>query len=362
MTGPRVDTGAEAATSRSVRDSLERAVGRGALAQVVIGAVVAAVATSRAAGHTLSPPALVGLVAGWAMTLAVLAWPQGVYAGAAEVLAGEVSVAEPGGPPHRTVGPAWRAAVELGAAATAWAVLGAGMVAAVLNGRGAPWIVVAVTLAGLAGTASVVVDLAGRRYGMAAASAARNALDSLGDPGPASRTPLRRRAWREVALPLAVLQAAVNGAGAWILFHSYGRPGAIGAAGGPVLTSRVALADAGVLIVIVGVLYTGTATAWGAVDGALGRVDVPPDVVSLGVSPTSPLGAQAVVYVGVLAVVLAKIAQMVLPKSPTLVEVAAARALLAFVMALGAAGFGYARGALNARRLEPVRATVEVGS
>lgn len=337
----------------SVRDSLERAVGRGALAQVVIGAVVAAVATSRAAGHALSPPALVGLVAGWAMTLAVLAWPQGVYAGAAEVLAGEVSVAEPAGPPDRTLGPAWRTAVELGAAATAWAVLGAGMVAAVLNGRSAPWIVVAVTLAGLAGTASVVVDLAGRRYGMAAASAAHTPLD---------RTPLRRRAWREVAVPLAVLQAAVNGAGAWILFHSYRRPGAIGSGAGPVLTSRVALADAAVLIVIVGVLTTATATAWGSVDGALGRVDVPPDVASLGVSPTSPLGAQAVVYVGVLALILAKFAQIVLPKAPSLLEVAAARALLAFVMAICAAGFGYARGALNAQHIEPVRATVEVGS
>jgi hypothetical protein len=200
---------------------------------------------------------------------------------------------------------------------------------------------------------------------MAAAGAARNALDALdalGDPRPAGRAPLRRRAWREVALPLAVLQAAVNGAGAWILFHSYGRPGAIGATAGPVLTSRVALADAGVLIVIVGLLYTGTATAWGSVDGALGRIDVPPDVASLGVSPTSPLGAQAVVYVGVLAFVLAKVAQIVLPKAPTLLEVAAARALLAFVMAICAAAFGYARGALNAQRLEPARATVEVGS
>ena len=361
MTGRRVEAGS------AVRDSLERAVGRGALAQVAIGAVVAAVATSRAAAHTLSPPALVGLVAGWAMTLSVLAWPQGVYAGAAEILAGELAVAEPAGPPRRTLGPAWRTAVELGAAATAWAVLGGGMVAAVLNGRGAPWIVVAVTLAGLAGTASVVVDLAGRRYGMAAATAARAApdrigVDAPGDLRPTGRTPLRRRAWREVALPLAVLQAAVNGAGAWILFHSYARPGTVGSAVGPVLTSRVALADAAVLIVIVGFLNSATATSWGAVDGALGRVDVPPDVASLGVSPTSPLGAQALVYVGVLALVLAKVAQTLLPKSPTLVEVAAARALLAFVMAIGAAGFGYARGALNAQRLEPVRTTVEVGA
>lgn len=356
MSGPGVDAGAQAGAGRSVRDSLERAVGRGALAQVVIGGVVAAVATSRAASHTLSAPALVGLVAGWAMTLAVLAWPQGVYAGAADVLSGAVTVVDSEGPTHRPLGPAWRTAVELGAAATAWAVLGAGMVAAVLNGRGAPWIVVAITLAGLAGTASVVVDLAGRRHGMAAASAARAALDDRRRSG----APLRRRAWREVALPLAVLQAAVNAAGAWILFHSYGRPGAIGASTGPALTSRVALADAGVLIVIVGLLYTGTASAWGSVDGALGRVDVPPDVASLGVSPTSPLGAQAVVYVGVLAIVLAKFAQLVLPKAPTLLEVAAARALLAFVMAIGTAGFGYARGALNARPLEPVRAVVEV--
>ena len=360
-------TGRPVRAPASVRDSLERAASRGGVAQVVIGGVVAAVATSRAAGHALSAPALVGLVAGWAMTLAVLAWPQGVYAGAAQVLAGEVSAAEPADPPHPTLGPAWRTAVELGAAATAWAVLGAGMVAAVLNGRGAPWIVVAVTLAGLAGTASVVVDLAGRRYGMAAAGAARAALDRISPdvpagPGPTSRPPLRRRAWREVALPLALVQAAVNGAASWILFHSYRRPGAIGSAAGPVLTSRVALADAAVLIVIVGVLTTATATAWGSVDGTLGRVDVPPDVASLGVSPTSPLGAQAVVYVGVLAIVVAKVAQIVLPKAPTLLEVAAARALLAFLMASGAAGFGYARGALNAERLEPVRATAEVGS
>jgi len=371
------------AAARPVREAIEAATTTAGITQAVIGALVAAVATSRAAHHTLSAPAVVGLVAGWAFTLACLGWPQGFYAGAAQVIAGEVVFDDrpfPGadwspdaaalgaerrsrrvdGFEGRTVR---RTALEVGALAAAWAVLGAGMVAAVLNGREARWVVVAACLAGLAGTAAVVVDIAARRHGMAAARASQATASPVG---------VRRRAWKQVALPLAVFQAGVNGGAAWVLFHSYHH-----AVGAPLLTAKVAVADAPVSIVILGVLFSGLASAWGGVDAALGRVRVP----AVGGSPgaqaggdaggsargisgaargaqadgvlVAPLGAQAAVYVGILGLLLAKLIEMVLPSAPTLWEVGIARGLFAGLLVVAFSGLGYVRGACNGVRREP---------
>jgi hypothetical protein len=78
----------------------------------------------------------------------------------------------------------------------------------------------------------------------------------------------------------------------------------------------------------------------------LGRVvvDAPGDQQ---VSGTNPFGWQAVVYVGVVGLVLAKLGQAVLPREPSLIEVGVARAVLTALMTLCTAGLGYVRGALN---------------
>ena len=341
--------------TRSIREYLETSAKATAVLQVAVALVITLVATSRAENHTLSPLALAVLVASVAATLAGVGWPQGVYAGAADVLAGNVAFHPESLPGPRwspdnaaaaakrqygpiegrdgfAAGPLWRATVRWAALAALWSLAGAGLVAVVLDGRHAGWIVVSVSTAGLGVTSSVVVDALARRHGIAAA----RQLLSAGAPP----MRLRRRAWREVALPLAVLQGSVNAAVTWVLFHSY-RGG-----GSHVLTSKVALADAIVSIVILGALATVLCTTWGAVDARLGRVvvDAPGDQQA---SATNLFGWQAVVYVGVLGLVLAKLGQAVLPKVPNLIQVGAARAVLTALMTLCAAGLGYVRGALN---------------
>lgn len=350
-------------SAQSVRAFLESAGSRTAIVQAVIALVIATTATSRAAHHALTPIALAVLVGAWAAVLAGFGWPQAVLAGASALLDGTVVLdREPLGsthwtPDHAAVaaarrydatagtdgfapGPMWRAAATCTAVASAWALVGGGLVAAVLNGRQAGWVVVGAALAGLAGTSAVVVDVLGRRHGIAAAA---RVLTVAADP-----TPVRRRAWREVALPLAAVQMLVNGAATWVLFHSYHRPGSdlpSTTSTGHVLTSHVAMADVLTIVVILGFGFSALGTTWGRVDTTLGRLSFDPSADD---APSTSLGPQIVIYVGALGLVLAKLAQIVLPKAPNLVEVGVARGLLAAVMVGATLGFSYVRGAVNA--------------
>jgi len=313
--------------ARSVRDALETSATAAGLGAVVAAIVIAALASSRSAHHTISAPAIVVLVGMWTAALVSVGWPQGVYAGASDVLRGAVVF-----DPEPLPGPRWApddaaitaerradaldprsiavAAAAVSLLAAAWAVAGTGLVVAVLNGRQAPWYVIAAAVAGFSGPAYVIVDTIARRHGMAAA---RRLLDA-----PPRTVPLRQRAWKQVALPLAAVQAVVNGAGTWVLFHSYHRMGGVP----PALTRHVALADAVVMFTLIGVVYTTTTATWGAVDVALGRV-------STGTGTGRTIGWQAILYAGALGLVLAKLAQTFLPAALNLIEVGVTRAALA---------------------------------
>jgi hypothetical protein len=226
----------------------------------------------------------------------------------------------------------WRTTLLWALGAAAWAGTGAGLLAAVLNGRVARFPTVFVALAGLAGVQVLAINNAARRRGMAAATSAATRT-----------TALRRRAWREVALPYALSQAALNGGVAWLLFHSY--PTGNKAIEG-VLTDSTALADALLIVVPLTIIFGGITRYMGAFDAATGRVELD-DAETQTVDKKSPVGVQFMVYTAILGLVVARVIGLILPATPSLAAVILARAALAGVLVFIAAGIGYVRGACN---------------
>jgi hypothetical protein len=218
-------------------------------------------------------------------------------------------------------------------AATLWAAAGTALVVVALNEQRARWIVIAATWALVAGGASLAVDVLARRHGVVAAAAA----------AAAPPVPLRRRAWRDIALPLAAVQGGINMVIAWMLFHDYSR---IEAPGVEQLTDSVALADAVVIIVLLAATFGFVTRRWGAVDARLGRVAID-DPDAQAVSAKSPLGRQGVVYVGVLLYFLSRVAIVALPPAPSLALVIVVRGLFTGLLVYLVAGVAYVRGALN---------------
>jgi hypothetical protein len=319
-----------------LREYLEANAFVGGAIQLVVALLVAALATSRADGHVLTPAALAGLLAGAAATGVAIGWPTGLYGGAADLLAGRIVLddapvvwrgtgAGDAFDPRRL----WGAVLRWAAGAGAWALAGGGLVAVVLDGRRAGALVISVCLFALAGIGGRAVDLAARRRGIDAAR-----LRLAGDP-----VPLRRRAWRHFALPVAVSHLVTNGAFAWVLFHDF----AVGDtfAAHP-LTDTVALADVGTIVVLLSVLHGSLAAQWGGVDAALGKV-----VVDEGERVDRAVGVQGLVYVAFAGLVLGRLAGLLLPATPTLARVMVVRGLFAAVLAGTVTGVAYVRGALN---------------
>ena len=329
---------------RPLPDHLARGAVAAAVVVVVVMLVIAALATSRARAHVLTPLALVAIVAVAAATGVVVGWVNGLYEGAYDLLRGEAVLvcepgcwAEPGDDPWATRA-LWRSALTWAALVALWAGAGGALVAVALDGRRAGLAVTFVALTGLTGTAAVVIAVVARHRG---AHAARRVLAL-------ERLPqgIRRRAWLEVALPLGVTQFGVNAAAACLLFHDY----AVHAAGtGPkVLTRTVALADVVIIVVLVASIFGVVASRWGRTDVLLGRVSLD-DPAAQQATVKSPIGPQGLVYIGLLGLLLGKLASLVLPGTPTLLQVALARGVLGGVLAFAAAGAGYVRGAVNAR-------------
>jgi hypothetical protein len=320
----------------------------------VITLLMAALATSRATAHVLSATALALIVAGAAAASVAVAWGNGLYNGAADVLKGEAVLdcrpgchAEPDKDPWAPK-ELWRTTLLWTLLVAVWAGAGGALVAVALNGKQARLLVVFVALAGLAGVAHVVVDAVARHRG---AHATRRPLDP-DEPV----VGIRRRAWLQVALPLAIAQLLVNAGMAWVLFHDYAThvPRAdvgvglgTAAAAGKVLTRSVALADVLVIVTILAVIFGSLASMWGATDVGLGRV-VTDDPETQTTTSKSNIGAQGIVYVALLGLVLGKVVTWLLPSSPSLLDVVVARAVFAGVLAFLAAGAGYVRGAVNA--------------
>ena len=305
----------------------------------LVCALVTALAVSRAAANVLSPAAVAAIVAGTAAALVSVGWANAVFSGAHDVLTGRLEA--PVAPSADTTEPfgartLWRSTALLMVGTGAWAAAGGGLVAVALDGRRAGGFVLFVAMAGLAGTAAVAFDLLGRRRG---AEAARRLLDRA----PAT-VPLRRRAWRQLALPVAAGQLLINAGVSWLLFHDY----TTGDAFAPrALTERVALADVLVTVVIVSSYFAWIASRWGSVDAALGRVELD-DPATQSVPPKAPLGRQGIYYVALFALlVVGPLLGLLMPATPSLGRVAVVRALFAATLAFVAFGVAYTRGALN---------------
>jgi hypothetical protein len=232
----------------------------------------------------------------------------------------------------------WLSASAWAGLAALWAVAGAGLVAVALDGKRARLIVLVAAFAGLAGGAAVVVDVVARHRG---AHAARRALVAAWPV-----TPLRRRAWRHVAVPIALGQAAVNGAMAWLLFHDYGR-GAAAIGSAKVLTRPVLLADFVVMVVLLTVIFSSLARRWGATDAGLGRVALD-EADAQSVPAKAPIGWQGLLYIAVVTYIVGNLVGTLLPGTPSLALAALARGVFAGVLAFLVAGVSYTRGAVNA--------------
>ena len=301
--------------------------------QLLLFLAFAALATSRAAGHVLSAAAVCGIVTVAAASSAKIGWISNLYIGAADARRGAVEHEDAVGTIDPfAFGPMWRAAGAWALGAAAWALAGSGIVAVVLNGRVARFPTMFVALAGIAGVSAIAIGNAARRRGLA------SAVVQVTPVG------LRTRAWRQLALPMALTQGLVQVGVAWLLFHSY--PTGNAAVSGA-LTDKTALADSSLIVVVITVIFAGMATQWGAFDRSTGRVALDdPDTQTI--PRRSPLGPQVLVYTAILGMVAFKLAAYVLPATPSLAIVMVTRGVLAALLVASGTAFGYVRGATNA--------------
>ncbi len=305
----------------------------GVIGNVVAFTLLAVTAASRAAHGVLSPGGLVAVVIGATMAATLTGWVSGFYEGAAASLHGTVDEVTPASTDRLVARRPWRIALAWAGWAGLWAAAGGVIVAAVLRERSAPTVVVIVALVALVVPAAVAVDIAARAAGAACGAALRTRR-----PTP---VPLLRRAWRDLALPLAGVQAVVNTGAAWVLFH--------GAASDGTLTKGAAFADATLFAALLASLFGALGSRWGAVDVAAGRIVVDrPE----GRGRALPLGPQALVYAAFLAIGATSLVGVIVPDSPSLLRVALVRGAIAGVLTLVACALGVVRGALNAERLE----------
>lgn len=333
--GPRSADPAQEAVGLAVW--LRERATTGAVGNLVAFTLLAATAASRAAHGVLSPAGLVAVVVGAAVAATTTGWVAGFYEGADAALHGRVTGVRPAAVDVAAGRGLWRAALSWASAAALWAAAGAVVLAAVLRDHSAPFPVLAVALLAIAAPAAVVVDLAARATGAAAGAAMRaHGLVPVN---------LLRRAWGDLALPVAAVQAVVNAGAAWVLFHS--------AAADGTLTKGEAFADAPLVAAILASLFGTLGARWGAVDAAAGRILVEaPHPDSPAPARRRPFGPQALVYAGGLAVAATSLAGLVVPAAPSVLRVALVRGLLSGGLALVACALGVVRGAANATPLD----------
>lgn len=325
-------TATEPATAPpTVTGWLRRRATAGAVGNVVVFTLLAATAASRAAHGVLSPAGLVAVVAGAAAAATSTGWVAGFYDGAEAALRSQVVGVRAGRGDGLAGRRPWRSALRWVGWSALWSASGAIVLAAILERHSAPFVVVAAALLTLAVPAAVIVDVAAR-----AAGAATGAALLAGRP---DTTPLLRRAWGELALPAAAVQVVVNAGAAWMLFH--------GASAEGTLTKDAALADVLVVAGLLAALFGSLGARWGSVDAAAGRV-----VVAAPEGGRShPVGAQALVYAAGLTILVASLAGLVVPASPSILRVALVRGALAGGLTLVAVALGVVRGALNTEPL-----------
>jgi hypothetical protein len=302
-------------------------------------AVVAGLAVSRANNHRLSATATaVILTVGPAFAVCVggtLAY----FSGLSETLGGLVIRPETDASRPREGDPLsarslWGRALRTGLAAGVWgAGLGA-LLVAVLNKRQAGFVVLFIGVLAAFGLATVVAGLASRAEGV---------RDGFHRPAGATPRAARRRAWRDLALPFALLIAAINAGFSWVLFHNY----IVGAQfGSHILTEQQVLSDVGLLVVLNAIGAAFVCGRAGRSEAAMGLVTFE-DAATQVPDVKSAFGVQAVVYSIATVILLASLVRFLLPALPNLAEAIVARAFLAGSIAFLVGGFSYIRGAAN---------------
>jgi hypothetical protein len=320
-----------------VRDYLGVNVIIAALLEIVLAALIAGLAVSRANGHKFSATEAGILIAVspifGAFTGALITY----FSGLAETLGGRVvrgdaKVRPVDGDPlaARTVW--WRSLRAAGLAAV-WGVGIGVLVVAMLNRRDAGYPILFVgVVAG--GAATAVTGFLGRTEGL------RTAFARPVDMQP---RPARRRAWRELALPFGLFLAVSNASFTWVLFHDY----AVGVEFGTrVLTEQQVLADVPILVLVNVLLAAFICGRAGRAEAAMGLVAFEDEATQVPTGKTG-YGIQLLVAVVIAALLVTSLVRFVLPSLPNLAEAMAARALLAGAVAFVAAGFSYIRGAAN---------------
>lgn len=300
--------------------------------------LVAGLAASRAAANVLTPAAFAAVIVGAAATLGSTGWVNGVFGGAFSAARGTVRVPEvpTEGPDPFSFRSLWGGALVWGIGSAVWAGAGAGLAAVALDGRRAGFGVVFAALVGLAGTAGLVTNAVARRTGI-------DGVRRLG-VATAEPVPLRRRAWRQLALPMAAVQLVVNAAMSMMLFHDY----TTGDEFAPrALTETVGLADVGVTVLLVSCLFAWFAGRWAAVDVAIGHITLD-DPATQTVSPKARIGRQGIVYLALLsAFVIGPMLGLLLSPTPSLGAVVVVRSLFAAVLVFVVTGLAYVRTAVN---------------
>lgn len=310
----------------SLREWLRRRTTAGALGNVAVFAVLAATATSRASHGVLSPTGLFAVVVGASAAATVVGWVAGCFEGASAALRGEVDGVEPAAADRLTGRHLWRSAVGASLWAALWSAAGAVVLVALLGDRSAPFAVLLVALAAVAAPAAIAVDVMARAVGASTGAALRHAVPE--------DVPLLRRAWRQLALPAAAVQLFVNAGVAWVLFA--------GAAADGTLTEATALGDTVVVAALLAGIFGALGARWGELDAAARRVAAPDGTAG------HPVGAQAIVYVGLLVVAGTSLVGWWVPSEPSLLQVAFVRGVIAALLSLLAVGLGVVRGATNA--------------
>jgi hypothetical protein len=311
-----------------------------AILETISAAVIAGLAVSRATGHRLSAvTAGVILGAGPALYASII-YLLALYGGLSETVAGRVLPDSDSKRPVVDGDPLsprrlWLKAFERTAAAGLWGAGLAVLVVAALNRRHAGFAVMFIGILAAFGLSSVIGSLASQAEGI------RIGLARIARPNP---RPARRRAWRELALPFALLTGVINAGFTWVLFHDY----TVGTnVGTHVLTEQQVLADLLILALLnVGgaILVCGRA---GRAEASLGLVTFEDPEAQLP-PPRALHGPQALVYAVVATFLLSGLVRLFLPPLPNLAEAMIARGLLSAFLVFVAGGFAYVRGAANA--------------
>lgn len=326
------------------RDYLGTNLFVGAVISLVVQLLIAGLAISRAQDHRLTGWSVAIILIGGAVTTGVLNSLLAYVGGVFDSTEGRVLPDDRGEPaaarplkdePRDPLAPGtiWRRAFVWSAGAAVWGVAVAFLIVAALDGRSATYPIVLVGLLAVSSTIAIASNLLWRATGVGVARGG----------GAGTRTTLRRRAWTNTGLPIALVFAGATALFTWVLFHDY----AVGDAFAKnALTEGEIFADLPVMLLIVGGLSAYAASQLARADVRL-RYVRPDDPATQMHGPKVSFGPQALTYTVLATFVFAGVVRLAVPASPNLAEAMAVRSVIAGLIAWAFAGFAYVRAAGN---------------